>query len=78
MLLMLGFNDLGWFYSNAASTLQDIQSLITNARSVNLNLKISVANLLHRTRISRRNVLVQNTSTYNGLLPGLLLKILTT
>lgn len=51
MLLFIGFNGLGWFYSDVSGTLASIQKLITNARSVNPNLKFAVANVSHRTHI---------------------------
>lgn len=78
MLLMLGFNDLGWFYTDVEGTLASIQTLITNARSVNPGLKFAVANIPHRTHIGGRDDLVRNTDTYNNLLPGLLSSMSTT
>ncbi|KAF1959976.1 hypothetical protein CC80DRAFT_584790 [Byssothecium circinans] len=72
ILLMLGFNDLGWFYSDVSGTLASIQTLITNARSVNPSLKFAVANIPHRTHIGGRDDLVQNTDIYNSQLSGLL------
>lgn len=72
MLLMLGFNDLGWFYSDVGGTLASIQTLISNARSVNPSIKIAVANIPHRTHIGGRDNLVQNTDIYNNQLPSLL------
>ncbi|KAJ4347170.1 uncharacterized protein N0V89_011108 [Didymosphaeria variabile] len=78
MLLFLGFNDLGWFYSDVAGTLASIQTLITNARSVNPSLKFAVANIPHRTHIGGRDDLVSGTDLYNGQLPGLLSRMSTT
>ena len=46
MLLMLGFNDMGWFYSDAPGTIDSIGTLIANARSVNSNMKFAVASKL--------------------------------
>jgi hypothetical protein len=68
MLLMLGFNDIGWFYSNAPSTLDSIITLINNACIANPNLKFAIANVPQRTFIGGRNDLPLNTDIYNGLL----------
>lgn len=70
MLLMLGFNDMGWFYSDAPGTIDSIGTLIANARSVNPNLKFAIANVPQRSFIGGRQDLVDNTNIYNGLLPG--------
>jgi lysophospholipase L1-like esterase len=68
MLLMLGFNDMGWFYSDAPGTLDSIITLINNARAANPNLKFAIANVPQRTFIGGRNDLPLNTDIYNGLL----------
>ncbi|KAF1971713.1 carbohydrate esterase family 3 protein [Bimuria novae-zelandiae CBS 107.79] len=72
MFLFLGFNDIGWFYSDVSGTLASIQSLITNARSVNPNMKFAVANIPHRTHINGRDDLATGTDEYNRRLPDLL------
>ncbi|KAL5344459.1 hypothetical protein ACLOAV_010439 [Pseudogymnoascus australis] len=68
MLLMLGFNDMGWFYSDAQGTLDSIHTLITNARAANPNLKFAVANVPQRSFIGGREDLPLNTNIYNSLL----------
>ncbi|PYH32825.1 uncharacterized protein BO87DRAFT_311650 [Aspergillus neoniger CBS 115656] len=68
MLLMLGFNDMGWFYSDAPGTLDSIQTLISNARTVNPNLKFAVANVPQRSFIGGREDLPISTNIYNALL----------
>lgn len=70
ILIMLGFNDMGWFYSDAYRTIDSIATLIANARSVNPNIKFAVATVSQRTSIKGREDLVENTNTYNNLLPG--------
>lgn len=67
MLLMLGFNDMGWFYSNALGTLSSIKILVTNARVANPNLKFAIANVPMRTNIGRAD-LPAMTDGYNALL----------
>lgn len=69
MLLMLGFNDMGWFYSDAEGTIDSIGNLIANARKSNPDLKFAVANVPNRKFIGGRQDLVDNTRIYNGLLP---------
>ena len=64
---MLGFNDMGWFYSGPDGTLDSIHTLITNARAANPNLKFAVANVPQRSNIGRGD-LTTMTDTYNGLL----------
>ncbi len=77
MLLFLGFNDLGWFYSDVEGTLGSIQALISNARSVNPSLKFAVANVPHRSHIVGRDDLVTMTEQYNSILPGFLTQMST-
>jgi hypothetical protein len=69
MLLMLGFNDMGWFYSDAGGTIESIGELIANARNANPNLKFAVANVPQRKFIGGRQDLVENTNIFNSLLP---------
>lgn len=70
MLLMLGFNDLGWFYSDTYGTLDSIHDIITNARNVNPSIRFALANIPERSFIGGRQDLVDNTRLYNQLLPG--------
>lgn len=46
MLLLLGFNDMGWFYSDSIGTLDSIHTLISNARAANPKIKFAIANVL--------------------------------
>ncbi|KAH8803580.1 hypothetical protein F5884DRAFT_888954 [Xylogone sp. PMI_703] len=68
LLVELGFNDLGWFVSDAFGTLDSMLSLVTNARSANSNIKFAIANVSMRTFIGGRDDLVINTDLYNTLL----------
>ena len=61
MLLMIGFNDLSWFYSDVYGTLDSIHGLIINSRAVNSNISIALANIPERSFIGRRQDLVDNT-----------------
>ncbi|EFE38232.1 hypothetical protein TRV_07103 [Trichophyton verrucosum HKI 0517] len=74
MLLMLGFNDLGWFYSDAAGTLDSMHTIINNARDANPRLKFAVANVPQRSFIGGRDDLPVSTAIYNSLLRAALPK----
>ena len=74
ILLMLGFNDMGWFYSDADGTISSIETLVANARAVNPYLKFAIANVPHRSRIGGRDDLIKNTDKFNSLLPGAISK----
>jgi lysophospholipase L1-like esterase len=67
VLLMLGFNDMGWYYSDAPGTLDSVQTLVNNARAANPNLKFAIANVPMRTDLGRVD-LPANTDLYNSLL----------
>ncbi|KAE8402224.1 SGNH hydrolase-type esterase domain-containing protein [Aspergillus pseudonomiae] len=68
ILLMLGFNDMAWFHSDAAGTVDSMQTFILNARAANPRLKFAIANVPQRTFISGREDLPVSTNTYNALL----------
>ncbi|KAF4943841.1 hypothetical protein FGADI_13121 [Fusarium gaditjirri] len=74
ILFMLGFNDMGWFYSDAAGTLDSVNTFVTNARASNPNVKIAMADVPQRSFIQGRNDLVKNTEIYNKLLPDYISK----
>jgi lysophospholipase L1-like esterase len=65
MLLMLGFNDLGWYYSDAPGLIDSMQTLITNARAANPNINIALANVPMRTDLGRVD-LPTMTDQYNN------------
>lgn len=68
LLVELGFNDIGWFVSDAEGTLSNMQTFIENARAANPNLKFAIANVPQRTFISGRNDLITSTDQYNSML----------
>lgn len=72
MLVMLGFNDMGWFYSDSEGTIDSIATLIDNTRLANPKIKFAIANVPHRTFIGGRNDLVYNTRYYNAILSRVL------
>ncbi|MFL4909038.1 phosphatidylinositol-specific phospholipase C domain-containing protein [Streptomyces sp. MMS24-I2-30] len=68
LLVGLGFNDMGWFVSDAPGTLASMKSLVDEARAAKPDLKFALANVPQRTKIGGRDDLIANTDTYNGLL----------
>lgn len=49
LLVELGFNDLGWFVSNDDAAIADMKTLIAEARAARPDIRILVANVVHRT-----------------------------
>ncbi|WP_328786404.1 MULTISPECIES: NPP1 family protein [unclassified Streptomyces] len=68
LLVGLGFNDMGWFVSDANGALASMKSLVDEARAADPELKFALANVPQRTRIGGRDDLIANTDTYNQLL----------
>jgi lysophospholipase L1-like esterase len=72
VLVALGFNDMGWYYSDDQGTLASLSNYIANARSVNPNLQFVVADVPQRSNLSWRTDLIAETTRYNAALPGFL------
>lgn len=68
LLVLLGFNDLGWYVSGPDDLVGNIGSLVDNARKAKADIKILLGNVVHRRFITGRQDLVDNTNTYNALL----------
>ncbi|PYH49329.1 uncharacterized protein BP01DRAFT_378896 [Aspergillus saccharolyticus JOP 1030-1] len=66
-LLILGFKDMGWFYSEAPGILDSILTLISNACAGNPNLKFTVANVPQRSFVGGREDLPISSNIYNAL-----------
>lgn len=67
MLVMLGFNDLGWFYSDAAGLLNNLKIFLYKTRQVKPDVTFAIANVPQRTFLNRPD-LVQKTTDYNKML----------
>ncbi|KAH6707462.1 fibronectin type III domain-containing protein [Verticillium dahliae] len=65
LLVMLGFNDLGWWVGGPDDTLASVKAIVDEARAAKSNVRILIANVIHRTFIEGRNDLVTNTNIYN-------------
>ncbi|MET7817186.1 MULTISPECIES: NPP1 family protein [Micromonospora] len=68
LLVGLGFNDMGWWVSDADGTLTSMKTLVDQARAAKPNLKFALANVPQRTAIGNREDLPVKTDTYNRLL----------
>lgn len=69
MLLMIGFNDLGWPSSKPPRALYNVEMLVANARAANPYLGFAIADIPQRTIIGGRGDLIRETTAYNKLLP---------
>lgn len=72
MLMLLGFNDLGWFVSGPDGLIGQIGNIVENAREAKPDIKLLVGNVVQRLFIGGRQDLVDNTITYNGMLKSTL------
>jgi lysophospholipase L1-like esterase len=68
LLILLGFNDLGWFVSGPEDLIGNMGQLVENAREGKSDVKILLGNVVHRKFIEGRQDLVDNTNKYNQLL----------
>ncbi|MEV6494206.1 GDSL-type esterase/lipase family protein, partial [Actinoplanes sp. NPDC051633] len=75
LLVELGFNDLGWGVSDPDGLIADMRQLIANARAARSDLRILVANVVHRTPIPAAPDLNQKITDYNGRLGAALASV---
>jgi lysophospholipase L1-like esterase len=68
LLVGLGFNDMGWFISDANGTLASMKSLVDEARAAKPGIDFALANVPQRTYIGGRDDLITKTDRYNDLL----------
>lgn len=65
LLILLGFNDLGWFVSGPDGLIGNLGQLVENAREAKSDIKLLIGNVVDRVFIEGRQDLVDNTKTYN-------------
>ncbi|KAI1818407.1 hypothetical protein GGS20DRAFT_528484 [Poronia punctata] len=65
LLLLLGFNDLGWFINGPDGLIGDIGQIVQHAREAKRDIKILIGNVVDREFIGGREDLVLNTAIYN-------------
>lgn len=68
LLLMLGFNDVGWFVDDADGTLRSIEQIVQRTRVIQPKMQFAIANIVHRTFMQGREDLVEKTNRFNELL----------
>ncbi|MFG2936708.1 fibronectin type III domain-containing protein [Streptomyces sp. NPDC048282] len=68
LLVGLGFNDMGWFVSDADGTLESMKTLVDEARVAKPDIDIALANVPQRTHIGGRDDLPVKTAKYNDML----------
>lgn len=68
ILVLLGFNDLGFAISSPAGLLDSLNTFVTQARAAKSNVKFALGNVPHRTALAGRDDLPTNIDQYNQLL----------
>jgi hypothetical protein len=68
LLVLLGFNDMGWFVSDADGTFESMKTFISEARAAKPDIKMALGNVPHRKYIPCRDDLPRETSKYNKML----------
>ncbi|MCN9244377.1 fibronectin type III domain-containing protein [Streptomyces sp. RY43-2] len=68
LLVGLGFNDLGWFVSDAQGTLDSMKTLVDEARAAKPDIDFALANVPQRSLIGGREDLPVKTASYNDML----------
>lgn len=68
LLVLLGFNDIGWFVSDAKGTFDSMKTFIAEARAAKPDVKFALGNIPHRTLLGGREDLPINTDAYNKML----------
>jgi lysophospholipase L1-like esterase len=68
LLVLLGFNDIGWFISDAQGTFESMQNFIDEARAAKPDIKFALGNIPQRTFIGGRDDLPIKTDVYNQIL----------
>jgi len=70
LLVLLGFNDLGWWVSGPEGLMDDMGNLVQYCREGKANVQILIGNVVDRSRLRRREDLIVNTALYNERLRG--------
>ncbi|KAF4849544.1 hypothetical protein CGCSCA4_v004303 [Colletotrichum siamense] len=68
LLVMLGFNDMGWGVRGPEDTIKVMKELLDNARSASPRLKFAVASVPQRTPMEGTKQLAKMVDTYNRYL----------
>ncbi|KAK2009271.1 fibronectin type III domain-containing protein [Colletotrichum eremochloae] len=68
MLIMLGFNDMGWGVTDAKGTIVAMEELINRTRAANPAIKLAIADVPQRTPVEGTEKLAPMVDRYNRLL----------
>lgn len=68
LLVLLGFNDIGWLVSDAEGTFESMKTFIDEARAAKPNIKMALGNVPQRRFMNCREDLPIKTDIYNSLL----------
>lgn len=68
LLVLLGFNDIGWMVSDGQGTFESMKTFINEARSAKPNIKMALGNVPQRRFMDCREDLPIQTDIYNRLL----------
>jgi lysophospholipase L1-like esterase len=68
ILSLLGFNDVGWWVSDANGTVESMQEFVAEARKGNPNVHFVLGNIVERSFMDGRQDLVDNTLKFNKML----------
>lgn len=68
LLVLLGFNDIGWFVSDARGTFESMITFIGEARTAKPDIKMALGNVPQRRFMSGRYDLPVQTDIYNRML----------
>ncbi|KAM3420393.1 hypothetical protein BST61_g3669 [Cercospora zeina] len=66
---LLGFNDVGWWVSDADGTLDSLHTIVKRTRAVKPDVDFALGNIVNRTYMQGRDDLLQNTKRFNDVLP---------
>ena len=68
LLVLLGFNDIGWLVSDADGTFESMKTFISEARAAKPDVKLALGNVPQRLYIPCRDDLPIQTDKYNKML----------
>jgi lysophospholipase L1-like esterase len=68
LLVLLGFNDVGWFVSDAEGTFESMKTFIKEARAAKPDIKMALGNIPQRSFLDGRSDLPFETDKYNKML----------
>ncbi|KAF2217384.1 carbohydrate esterase family 3 protein [Cercospora zeae-maydis SCOH1-5] len=69
ILSLLGFNDVGWWVSDADGTLNSVHTIVERTRAVKPDVDFALGNIVNRTYMEGRDDLLENTKRFNDMLP---------